>query len=54
MERGREGKRKRSGGGEQVHLRAKFIRVMLNVGGLVLNKHGVDRKVYLEIGWKEM
>lgn len=28
-----------SGGGEQVHLCAKFICVMLNVGGLVWNKH---------------
>lgn len=40
--------------GGQVHLRAKFIRVMLNVGGLVWNKHGVEGKVYLEIGWREM
>lgn len=30
---------------------AKFICVMLKVGSLALNKHSVDRKVYLEMGW---
>lgn len=49
-----EGGRRRDGGRKQVHLRAKFICVKLNVGGLVLTKHSVDKKVYLEIGWEEM
>lgn len=38
--------------GGRVHLCAKFICVILTVGGLILNKHSADRKDF-EIGQKK-